>query len=194
MPRRKPYPKGAVCKPCWELHYCPYGYLVEYFPGPGAGWTPELAEQQYNEALRELSHGTPKTEKEVWDLVGRLHFTRPGLFAQLEAYEPEDVACRIFGHTCPVFFARSGATETAEGRVEGRHIPRQVMLQVVRRDNHVCQVCLKYVRDDEVEFDHIIPLSKGGPTTVQNLQLLCRKCNRKKSNALDAVLGRRKDG
>ena len=101
MPKRKPYPKGAVCKPCWELKYCPYGSLVEYFPGPGAGWTVELAEEQYNEALSALSSGGLKTEEDVWDHVGRLHFTRPHLFEALKSFEPEDVQCRIFGHACP---------------------------------------------------------------------------------------------
>jgi hypothetical protein len=28
----KPRFKHIVCKPCWELKYCPYGSLVEYFP------------------------------------------------------------------------------------------------------------------------------------------------------------------
>lgn len=31
-----------------------------------------------------------------------------------------------------------------------------------------------------MEFDHIKPLSKGGKTELNNLQLLCRKCNRSK--------------
>lgn len=62
------------------------------------------------------------------------------------------------------------------------------MLKVVRRDNHICQSCYQYVRDDEIEFDHVIPVSKGGPTTVDNLQLLCRECNRKKSNSLNEFL------
>ena len=62
------------------------------------------------------------------------------------------------------------------------------MLKVVRRDNHVCQVCFKYVPDNEVEFDHIIPYSKGGPTTVDNIRLLCRSCNREKSDSFDEKL------
>ena len=62
------------------------------------------------------------------------------------------------------------------------------MLQVVRRDNHVCQTCHQYVPDDQIEFDHIIPFSKGGPTTTANLRLLCRTCNRKKSSSLNEIL------
>ena len=39
---------------------------------------------------------------------------------------------------------------------------------------------------DEVglEIDHIIPVSKGGKTTPDNLQVLCSKCNRRKSNKI----------
>lgn len=31
-----------------------------------------------------------------------------------------------------------------------------------------------------MEFDHIIPLKKGGKTNIDNLQIVCRKCNRSK--------------
>lgn len=44
------------------------------------------------------------------------------------------------------------------------------------------------MRDDEVEFDHIIPHSKGGPLSVENIRLLCRACNRKKSDSLAELL------
>jgi len=34
----------------------------------------------------------------------------------------------------------------------------------------------------EMEGDHIVPYSKGGKTDYDNLQMLCRPCNRKKGN------------
>jgi len=37
-----------------------------------------------------------------------------------------------------------------------------------------------------MEYDHIIPLSIGGETSCENLQLLCRKCNRSKGNKYGA--------
>ncbi|RLG30570.1 hypothetical protein DRO03_03970 [Methanosarcinales archaeon] len=55
-------------------------------------------------------------------------------------------------------------------------------MRVVRRDNYTCQICGRHLLDDEVEFDHIIPFSKGGSSEEHNIRLTCFKCNRKKSD------------
>jgi 5-methylcytosine-specific restriction endonuclease McrA len=62
------------------------------------------------------------------------------------------------------------------------------MLKVVRRDGQVCAICRVNIPDDKIEFDHIIPISRGGPTSPENLRVLCRDCNRKKSDALSELL------
>jgi len=46
----------------------------------------------------------------------------------------------------------------------------------------ICPVCGKHFELEEMEGDHITPWSKGGHTVPENLQMLCRDCNRRKSN------------
>ncbi len=53
--------------------------------------------------------------------------------------------------------------------------------KVFKRDNYTCQICgVKKGEGVELEVDHIIPISKGGETRMDNLQTLCKRCNRGK--------------
>jgi hypothetical protein len=62
-----------------------------------------------------------------------------------------------------------------------RRIPQQVKDKVWNRDNGKCVSCGS---NHNLEFDHIIPYSKGGSNTYRNIQLLCESCNRQKSNKI----------
>ena len=46
----------------------------------------------------------------------------------------------------------------------------------------VCIKCKKHFKIEEMEADHITPWSKGGKTERDNCQMLCKQCNRRKSN------------
>jgi len=46
----------------------------------------------------------------------------------------------------------------------------------------ICVKCQKYFEIEEMEADHITPWSEGGATSAQNCQMLCKSCNRRKSN------------
>lgn len=55
--------------------------------------------------------------------------------------------------------------------------------KIKERDNYTCKICGASVENEPnllLEIDHIIPVSKGGLTTEDNLQTLCWRCNRSK--------------
>lgn len=68
---------------------------------------------------------------------------------------------------------------------------RQIMndnirYNVLRRDNFTCQKCGATVQDGvKLEVDHIIPVSKGGKTNMNNLQTLCNRCNKGKCDKIE---------
>lgn len=55
---------------------------------------------------------------------------------------------------------------------------KRIAKYVFKRDNYTCQYCGKV--GGILEVDHIIPFSKGGNETIDNLTTSCRECNRKK--------------
>lgn len=59
--------------------------------------------------------------------------------------------------------------------------------KIKKRDNYTCQNCGLSTNDEKnllLEIDHIIPISKGGMSTEENLQTLCWKCNRTKGSKI----------
>lgn len=60
-------------------------------------------------------------------------------------------------------------------------IPDSVRLLVWQRDQGKCSKC---GRAEKLEFDHIIPVAKGGSNTDRNIQLLCEQCNRAKGTSI----------
>jgi 5-methylcytosine-specific restriction endonuclease McrA len=70
--------------------------------------------------------------------------------------------------------------------VEYKYIP--VRMQVVTkkniylRDNHTCQYCSRKFHGSELTLDHVLPRSRGGRNTWENLVTACKKCNQAKDD------------
>ena len=65
----------------------------------------------------------------------------------------------------------------APGERNSRNIPQNVKIAVSARDQGKCVQCGS---TDDLHFDHKVPWSRGGTNTVNNIQLLCGPCNRRK--------------
>jgi len=75
--------------------------------------------------------------------------------------------------------AKFNQTTNVNTTYERPRIPESVRIEVWRRDSGKCARCGSR---EKLEYDHIVPVSKGGSNTARNIELLCEKCNRSKSN------------
>lgn len=60
-----------------------------------------------------------------------------------------------------------------------------------RRDNHQCQYCALFIQGTDMTMDHILPRSRGGLTTWNNVVVACWKCNAHKADRTPKECGMR---
>ncbi len=66
--------------------------------------------------------------------------------------------------------------------------PAFTRFNVFLRDRFSCQYCAQQFRPEALTFDHLIPKSRGGKTTWENVVTACSKCNLRKGNLLPDVV------
>ncbi|MCR5833166.1 MAG: HNH endonuclease [Selenomonadaceae bacterium] len=69
-----------------------------------------------------------------------------------------------------------------ERHLNVRAFSEQMKQSAYERQRGICAACKKHFELNEMEGDHIKPWSVGGKTSADNCQMLCRDCNRRKSN------------
>lgn len=179
-----------ICKPCWELKYCPYGPLVEDFPLPPILISEHKEHMQYIQECLKLgamgiNHDIPlDEERRKFFEEDIANSDESDCVEKLSKFEKE-ASCKEFGHLCPAYFVSEPFTETTKGRNRSRNISNSTIIRVARRDNNTCQVCGKILLDREIEIDHIIPYSRGGTSDENNLRVTCLECNRKKGKKIE---------
>jgi 5-methylcytosine-specific restriction endonuclease McrA len=72
--------------------------------------------------------------------------------------------------------------------LEYRRIPHQTRAlsrkNILLRDRNTCQYCGVILPSAELTLDHVMPRSRGGTSTWENLVAACHSCNRRKGNHL----------
>lgn len=67
-----------------------------------------------------------------------------------------------------------------ERHLDLRGFPEDIKLAVWEKQHHICPSCQKEFDYEFMEGDHITPWREGGRTVMENCQMLCRECNRRK--------------
>src|SRR6204780_1258454 len=77
--------------------------------------------------------------------------------------------------------------------LEYRRIPHQTRAlsrkNILLRDRNTCQYCGVILPSAELTLDHVIPRSRGGSSTWENLVACCHPCNRRKGNQFPLEVG-----
>lgn len=72
--------------------------------------------------------------------------------------------------------------------LEYRRIPHQTRAlsrkNILLRDRNTCQYCAEVLPAAELTLDHVVPRSRGGLSTWENLVACCHTCNRRKGNQM----------
>ena len=64
-------------------------------------------------------------------------------------------------------------------------------VNVLWRDNHRCQYCGNIFNTEKLTLDHVMPKSRGGDNSWENLVTACKKCNQRKGNKTPSESGMR---
>jgi 5-methylcytosine-specific restriction endonuclease McrA len=79
--------------------------------------------------------------------------------------------------------------------LEYRRIPHQARSlsrkNILMRDRYTCQYCLRSLPSGELTLDHVIPRSRHGETSWENLVACCHPCNNRKGGRTPEEAGMR---
>ena len=96
-------------------------------------------------------------------------------------YEDVSAKSERVSHRLPAVMRLKYWVKTDKKKMDGR-LNAPSLRNVLVRDNFKCQYCGKGISLRNATRDHVIPLSKGGPNTLDNIVASCKACNGLKDN------------
>jgi holliday junction DNA helicase RuvB len=146
-------------------------YSVEELAALACRFAKSLEVEIDAKTAERIAHSTDGTPL---DVLNRLRHIRD--YAHIKANG--SITAEVAGQALKMLLPAEETSEANDGRAA---IPSEVRREVWRRDGGKCVKCGSRER---LEYDHIIPVTRGGSNTARNIELLCETCNRAKSDLI----------
>jgi len=117
--------------------------------------------------------------RRLWSLGGTFYWAEDGMDAEAVALLAWDRERRQDARLDRLRKIRAAEEDAERGRRE--RIADETRAAVWQRDEGRCVRCGS---EHELQFDHVIPFSRGGSNVADNIQILCGPCNRAKGDSI----------
>ena len=154
---------------------------------PGTARALHVSYQRYRKVEKSIFE-TSKLQKPVLDssVICTLRYTPPkgqNVYTKSKTYSIFQIESR---HEELLRTAAEKQSVQNQRKAERAKMTPSIRYRVLSRDGFRCQICGARQEDGvQLHVDHIIPVSKGGKTEMQNLRTLCDLCNLGKGDRLE---------
>lgn len=133
---------------------------------------------------------------DLWFWINHMRYKDKNVFGENVVNDLIRAFDEILRKGTGIFDARSITPEQLDGKElvktysdylkprQSRYVSPRQRICILERDRYACQLCGAKAPDVSLEIDHKHPFSKGGPTTDENLWVLCKTCNVGKSDRI----------
>lgn len=135
---------------------------------------------KFHQAAQMAKTGEQSPERvRVYEKIRPGIWSYNGVFHLVDSWQERDEHRVVFRFKLVAVEGEDDLSRPVQPNAERRRlIPKQVKLEVWKRDAGRCRTC---GASDELHFDHILPFAKGGTSlTAANVQLLCARHNLEK--------------
>lgn len=146
----------AECTELWDY----FNEVLEWIPAVFVTYRKEMMRVKWGELYYKYGNGHYKP-LEIKEEVDRL-------MADEDVTNKSGIYTYIFTHD--------------EKNLNIRSFSQSEKRQKYEEQGGICPVCGEHYKIEEMEADHIVAWSDGGKTRLDNCQMLCKDCNRKKGN------------
>ncbi len=149
-----------LAKPLWNFFQHVVDWINDTFPKPDSTITQYLNQVAWGKIYQKYSHKKYSQvilKRRINEVINNQSIANPkNVFEYALSGNPQMIQLRLFSEN------------------DKR--------KIYKKQSEKCQKCGRKISFDEAAADHVKPFSKGGTTTLDNCQILCRDCNARKSD------------